>query len=214
MHEGDGTECRLSDGSAGDRQTRGRVQRDPPDTGELHEEIVGVLMIDEWRAVNRLANLEDFPVTVLAERGRIEAQHAGECQQTARGVPGRHAHPPVGRNELLSPARAPLSVELGEEDAILHELPAGANQMLGVVLLGVRRFLCVRRSRQRKEDNYCCRRAGQMTCATPGREGTGHRCPRLSLERQFVREVDKGRGVVCLLRKRPRHGEPQDELVV
>ena len=91
VHERDRTEGGLADRRAGQRQTGLLVQGQAPDGRQLHEEIVRVLPIDEWAAIEGLAHLKDLPVPGCADGSRIEAEHAGEHESPACGLAAGHA---------------------------------------------------------------------------------------------------------------------------
>src|SRR5256885_1470123 len=75
VHERDRANCRLSDRSAGDRETCLLAHGHAPDSGQLHEQVVRMLMVDQWPAIERLPHLEDFPIAPFADGRRIEAEH-------------------------------------------------------------------------------------------------------------------------------------------
>ena len=105
-----------------------------------------VLPIDERTIVERLADLEDFAVTVGAECRRFEAEHQRESQPAGAGGSLGHPHPPILDGELLAATRASLIVEIEEDHAILHQVPLG-HWHGTVVVLGWRG--CLRGSERR-----------------------------------------------------------------
>src|SRR5205085_9045032 len=124
VHERYGTDGRLAHGTAGYGESGRGANRHAPDAGDLHEEIVRVLTIDQRTSVDDFARLEYLPITRLADSGGIEAQHRVEREPGRTGLPARHAHPPVRHLELVAASRAALMIEQPEDDPILHELPA------------------------------------------------------------------------------------------
>src|SRR5260221_2549095 len=124
MHERDRPERRFADRSASQRDACGLADRYAPDGRQLHEQIVGMLSIDQWASIERLAGLKHLTVPLLPNGRRIQTQHACERELTARRVSSGHAHPPVRRDELVTAARASLVIEFGEDETVLHELPA------------------------------------------------------------------------------------------
>src|SRR5436190_20894261 len=96
-----------------------------------------MLAVDERTAVERFARLEELAVTTLADAARVEAEHAGERDTSARSVAARHAHPPVRRHELLAAARSTLMIEFREHDPVLHERPAGLHRHVHLHILRV-----------------------------------------------------------------------------
>ena len=154
VHERDRAERRLARGPARQRETGAVVHRDAPDRRQLHEEIVGMLPIDQRSAVERLAYLEDFAVAALADGRGVETQHRRQREVPLAGLPRRHAHPPVRHPELVTSARTALVVEHGVDDAVLHEGPAGlVRRGRGVVL--VLRLRRRAESQQQKHGRRC-----------------------------------------------------------
>ena len=124
MHECHGSERRFADRTAGQRESGRLIDSGAPHRGELHEQIMRMLPVDQRPPIQRLARLKDLPVSVLANRRWIEAQHARECQLAMGRLSTGHPHPPVRNHDLGAPARASLMIEFGEHDPVLHELPA------------------------------------------------------------------------------------------
>jgi len=60
MHERDGSERRLTDRRASEREAAARPERHTPRRGELHEEIVWVLVVGDLEALVGFADLKDF----------------------------------------------------------------------------------------------------------------------------------------------------------
>src|SRR4029450_5555948 len=83
-----------------------------------------MLSIDERLTVQRLADLKEFRVTVLANQSWIETEHRRERQLSVRRISRRHAHPPARSDKFIVSARAPLVVELCIQNAAVHESPA------------------------------------------------------------------------------------------
>ncbi len=131
VHVRDRAERRLAHGSAGDGEAGPFRERHAPDRGELHEQVVRVLAIDERLSVERLASLEQLAITLGANRRGVEAEHRRECQPPGGRRPAGHTHPPVRHDELVAAARAALMVVLGEQDAILHQHPFAGLRLRG-----------------------------------------------------------------------------------
>ena len=123
VHEGDRPERRIANRGTREREREAAADRVLPANRRLHQEVVRMLPVDERHAVQRLADLEDLAIAVIAEGERIEAQHQVELQRAAGGRPAEHAHPPVLRAEILAAARAALVVVGQPGDAVLHEMP-------------------------------------------------------------------------------------------
>jgi hypothetical protein len=118
-----------------------------------------MLPIDEREAVERFADLKDFTIAVLAERGGFEAQHQREAQPAVPGWPFGHSHPPVLHRELVAAPRTSLMVPVEENHAVLHEVPRG--RLPGVVVvLGWSGRLRERRTRESEQKNRADRSKG------------------------------------------------------
>ena len=140
MHEGDRAQRRFADRSAGDRDRGCIRKRYPPGRGQLHEQIVRMLPIDQRPPVERFAHLKDLAIPGFAGGQRIEAQHAGERQPPAAGATRGHPHPPVRRLELVAAARPSLVVEEAEYRAVPHQHPRRRRLIaLMLVLMFLRR---------------------------------------------------------------------------
>jgi len=74
----------------------------------------------------RLHPLADLSIAVLADRAGSRLSMLRNV--TAReGCVGSHTHPPVGHHEFVPATVAALMIELREQDAVPHELPAAAH---------------------------------------------------------------------------------------
>ena len=100
------------------------------DAGKLHEEIVRVLAIDQRLPVERFTNLEDLPITALADRGRIQAEHDVGAEAVTAAIAHQHPHPPVRDDELVAATRPALRIEQAVDDAILHQMDAWRGRVL------------------------------------------------------------------------------------
>src|SRR5438128_11243321 len=76
MHERHRTQRGFACRTACNRHACRVVQRNAPDGGELREEIVRMLPIDQRTSVTRFSSLKDFGVTRLANSRRIKTEHA------------------------------------------------------------------------------------------------------------------------------------------
>jgi hypothetical protein len=139
VHERYRTERRLADRRARHHQTRSTPDRQLPHRGELHQEVMRMLAIDDRPPLPRLADLKQVAVPPLGDR--FEAEHAGQRQSAGTRLPAQHAHPPVLAGDLGLAERAALVVERDENDAVLHEVPAGRRRRrLVMFVLRVRRW--------------------------------------------------------------------------
>ena len=84
-----------------------------------------MLAVDQRPCIERLADLEQLAIPVLAERRGVQAEHQVELQRATGGAALRHAHPPVLRREFGAAPRPALVVQVHEHHAVLHEVPAG-----------------------------------------------------------------------------------------
>ena len=87
-----------------------------------------MLSVDQRSPVERFADLKQFAVSILADGGRVETEHARQRQTAARSVAARHAHPPVRHDEFIATARATLVIEVRKDDPVPHELPPGGHR--------------------------------------------------------------------------------------
>src|SRR5437773_7527921 len=110
MHECHWSQGRLAGRTARERESGTARYGHPPDRGELHEQIVRVLSIDERAAVQRLANLKDICIACFTGGRGIEAEHAVQGELRCADLASCHAHPPVRRLEFGIAARSALVI--------------------------------------------------------------------------------------------------------
>src|SRR5215213_2341214 len=101
MHERDWPEGRLADGADVECEGEFGAYRLLKQRGELHEEIVWMLAVDERSTFVGLASLEQEWIAASAERRRFEAGHGVQMQQTSADATHRHRHFPVNDADLL-----------------------------------------------------------------------------------------------------------------
>ena len=116
MHERHRPQRRFADRTAGDGEAARLADRNAPHGGELHEQIVGMLAIDQRTAVERFTRLKQFAVPALADGRGIEAEHRVQRQPAARhlaarcrdlaGCVCRHPGDPLSRRPVDAAARA------------------------------------------------------------------------------------------------------------
>ena len=75
MHERHRADRGFSSGTSRDGESTASSNRHPPDRGQLHKKIMGMLVIDEGTSVQAFSGLENFAVSLFSDRRRIEAQH-------------------------------------------------------------------------------------------------------------------------------------------
>ena len=138
MHERNRPKRGFASGPARQCESGRRGYRNAPHRRELHEQVVRMLPVDERPAVQRFAGLEEFPVAVLADGGRIETEHAGDGEVAVGRLPAGHPHPPIGRDDFVAAARTALVVEFREQHAVLHERPARARAHVHLIVLHAR----------------------------------------------------------------------------
>jgi hypothetical protein len=91
--------------------------------GQFHEEVVGMLAIDDGTAESGLALLKQQRIEALGRRGRLQAEHCADRQLTGAYLSLRHGHEPVGGKEFVSAARSALLDTIQEDCAVEHEHP-------------------------------------------------------------------------------------------
>ena len=153
-----------------------------------------MLAIGERPAVERLTRLEDLAISALADRRRIQAQHAGECQSAPRQVAAGHAHPPIRHDEFPAAPRTALMIELGEHDAILHEVPATVcrHVHLYVIVCGVLRHRRGGNYREAKRPQRQHDLASTQTHTKTPFHKTHVVRPRISSDAQETESADRG----------------------
>ena len=103
MHERDRAERRFADRRARERSVYAASTAAAPDDGGLHQEVVRMLTIDERKAVERLADLKDVAVAVVADRRGIEAEH--EVERRILPLPARVSAMPI--HQFSTPKSVP-----------------------------------------------------------------------------------------------------------
>ena len=109
---------------------------------QLHEEIMGMLAVDDGPSEGRFTHLQELGVTPPRHRRGLEAQHGAQRQCAGARLALRHGHEPVGRENLVAPARPALLNGAQETHAVEHQSPAPAGRhqhgMRSRVRLGAR----------------------------------------------------------------------------
>src|SRR5262249_2803271 len=94
MHEGGRSERRLARQATVEKE-RPVAARDTVRAGQFHEEIVGVLSVDEWRApVRGFPSLQQERITLLANGRGLDGEHGPQAEgsRTQRSLSHRHSH--------------------------------------------------------------------------------------------------------------------------
>lgn len=126
---------RVSDGAyggvSGGRGIEGkqRVGAELPivERGDLHEEIVRVLAVDDGAAVGGFSLLEEQRVFAAGDGGGLKAEHGAQSELAGAKRALRHGHEPVGGEELVASARAGLLRVNDEGVGVEHEHPVAAH---------------------------------------------------------------------------------------
>jgi len=84
------------------------AEADVVEGGELHEEVVGVLAVDDGLAEGGFALLEELGVLAGADGGGFEREHGAEGELAVSAVLPElthgHGHDPVGGEDLVAAA--------------------------------------------------------------------------------------------------------------
>ena len=129
MHEGRRAERRLARQAEVDERRAVLAERHAVGGGELHEQVVRVLAVDEMGcAVGRLAGLEQQRIAALA-LGRIEREHGPQAERSRAGRPVAHQHQHARGEGLVVAARTGLPVVDEVDVAVRHERPGALGQV-------------------------------------------------------------------------------------
>ena len=123
VHERGGAERRVA--ANGGLHPVGSLvaERAPVRRRQIHEQVVGVLPVDDRVAAERLAGLEQLRRAAVRDRGRFERVHHHQGDPPAGHVPLGHDHPEVRRLEGVVAGRASLVVVEEADRPHGHELP-------------------------------------------------------------------------------------------
>ena len=138
MHESRRPKRRLVDQPAAQHQCRA-IERPLVRGRETHEQIVRMLIVDERGAGKRLAGLKDLRRAEVAQRERLERQHAMQGERPEADLARAHAHQPVLRFDLMEVTElAVLQVRREKRARLERPPPAVVGRRLMVFVLGVR----------------------------------------------------------------------------
>src|SRR5438874_2585020 len=90
-------------------------------SGQLHDEVVGVLPVIDRLAERRLSLLEKQRIEALRYGCRFQAEHGSERKLAAPDLALRHGHKPVGGKHFVITAWAALPRGVQECIAVKHE---------------------------------------------------------------------------------------------
>ena len=138
MHERRWAECRFANRRSGECHIQPAAERHAPRGGELHEEVVRMLVIRDLKSTVRFALLKDRGVARLAHRERFSTEHARERKGTAPEAMRAHGHQPILRSEVGFAAPSSLDVERAEQRAVEMQTPCGC--LLDVLVLSFLRL--------------------------------------------------------------------------
>ena len=140
VHERLRPERRRVHGPAGRDEPPRRRHRPFESPARADDEIVGMLIVDERRAVVRLAGLEDLRGSVLMKRPRLGAEHRVQHEPAAAGAPPGGGHEPVLRLDAVDVVELPvLQVQIEEGLPGGRPCPSGRHRRHVVLHLRERR---------------------------------------------------------------------------
>ncbi len=70
--------------------------------GDLHEEVVGVLAVDDGLAECGFSLLEELGVLAVGDGGGFEGEHGAQSELAGAELARGHGHEPVGGEELVA----------------------------------------------------------------------------------------------------------------
>ncbi len=125
---GDGADGGVADWRGVEAEESALAEMDVVERGDLHEEVVGVLAVDDGFAEGGFALLKELGVLAGADRGGFERKHGAESELAVSAVGAElthgHGHDPVGGEEFVGAARAALLGVGDEGAAVEHEHPS------------------------------------------------------------------------------------------
>ena len=123
MHERRRTERRSADDRRRAAESHPARQTVVP-RAELHEQVVRMLVVDERRALERLAGLEDLRRSDVVQRERLERDHRGDLERAGAEETTAGSHQPVRRLDGPEVGELPLLVvELEEQAGVPRPFP-------------------------------------------------------------------------------------------
>src|SRR5437773_9305464 len=90
-----------------------------------------MLSIVEWRALVRLAALEQQRIAARRNGRGVEAQHRSRLEATTGKLVTGHEHAPVQRAKLRFASRSALRVLLYEYESVEHQIPCACHVVTG-----------------------------------------------------------------------------------
>jgi hypothetical protein len=118
-----GSDGRLADDRGIEAQVLVAWQGKGPGGGDLHEQVVRVLPVDEEHAAVGLAALEEKRASLGRDRRRLEAEGAEEVEAPRAQRPRRHDHEVIDGLEIARARGSPLPVGVEEGVAVPREPP-------------------------------------------------------------------------------------------
>jgi hypothetical protein len=138
MHESGRAKRRLAGIGKIEKDRALLRQRHAIAAGELHEEIMRMLAVDQRRtAVGGLAAAEQQRIAALAHE-RIERQHRAQAQRARPQRPLAHRHAHAVAEPFAGTARAALMVVDAVDDAMEHPHPIAGHELRALVGRGIR----------------------------------------------------------------------------
>ena len=140
MRIGGGPDGGIADRRGVEAQQGVFASSDVVEGGDLHEEVVRMLAVDDRLAEGGLALLEEQWILAAGDGGGFEGEHRAEGKLARTKLPHRHGHDPVGGEEFVPAASrfrlasrslhlilASMLLYVGDEGrAVQHQHPAGA----------------------------------------------------------------------------------------
>ena len=102
--------------------------------GQLHEEIVRMLPVDELLAERGLAGLKQLRILAARDGRRLEAEHGPQQQMPSAERPLRGDHHPVGGELFLAAARTGGAQIVERREAVQHQMPRAFHEHHVLVL--------------------------------------------------------------------------------
>src|SRR5581483_2746528 len=94
--------------------------------GELHNEIVRMLTVDNGPAKSSFSLLKQFRIVPAGHGCRFKAQHGADGKRSWTQLALCHWHKPVGREDLVRTTRAALLQCIQKSFAVEHKHPVAS----------------------------------------------------------------------------------------
>ena len=123
---GGGAEGGVADGGEVEAEEGCFGEAEVVQGGELHDEVVGVLAVDDGVASGGFALLKELGIEAVRDGGGLEREHGAEGEEAVTELVLGHGHDPVGgKDSVMAAIVCGLLLGVGEEGvAVEHEGPA------------------------------------------------------------------------------------------